>query len=137
MVGALVVECQHRVDNLPTPNPRPIPPPTPTPLPPPTPPPPCCPALPQVRVPMFFMLGAKDRRVPMDDAKQYINALRCGVQLGWHSRQGACGEPSYASQREWSPWGLQPSGGNADFSAQITAPYTTRRLKASPWSLCF
>ncbi|KAL4436940.1 hypothetical protein ABPG75_004079 [Micractinium tetrahymenae] len=30
----------------------------------------------QVRVPMFFMLGAKDRRVPMDDAKQYINALR-------------------------------------------------------------
>jgi hypothetical protein len=30
----------------------------------------------QVTVPLFFMLGAKDRRVPMDDAKQYINAVR-------------------------------------------------------------
>ncbi|KAK9803410.1 hypothetical protein WJX72_008476 [[Myrmecia] bisecta] len=29
-----------------------------------------------VKAPMFFMLGAKDRRVPMIDAKQYINALR-------------------------------------------------------------
>jgi hypothetical protein len=40
----------------------------------------CLPASPslvlQVRVPLFFMLGAKDRRVPMDDAKQYINAVR-------------------------------------------------------------
>ncbi|EFN55568.1 hypothetical protein CHLNCDRAFT_134052 [Chlorella variabilis] len=30
----------------------------------------------RVRAPLFFMLGAKDRRVPLDDAKQYINALR-------------------------------------------------------------
>jgi hypothetical protein len=30
----------------------------------------------QVKAPLFFMLGAKDRRVPLDDAKQYINALR-------------------------------------------------------------
>jgi hypothetical protein len=29
------------------------------------------------------MLGARDRRVPMDDAKQYINALRwVGARLG-------------------------------------------------------
>ena len=28
-------------------------------------------------MPLLFMLGAKDRRVPLDDAKQYINALRC------------------------------------------------------------
>lgn len=30
----------------------------------------------KVKAPLFFMLGAKDRRVPMDDAKQYINTLR-------------------------------------------------------------
>lgn len=33
----------------------------------------------QVKAPLFFMLGAKDRRVPLDDAKQYINALRQAV----------------------------------------------------------
>ncbi|KAL4858184.1 Acylamino-acid-releasing enzyme 1 [Chlorella vulgaris] len=30
----------------------------------------------KVAAPLLFMLGAKDRRVPLDDAKQYINALR-------------------------------------------------------------
>ena len=30
----------------------------------------------QVRAPLLFLLGAKDRRVPLDDAKQYINAVR-------------------------------------------------------------
>ena len=37
--------------------------------------PPLC-VLRQVSAPLFFMLGARDRRVPMDDAKQYINAVR-------------------------------------------------------------
>ena len=37
---------------------------------------PCCFHRMQVKAPLFFMLGAKDRRVPLDDAKQYINALR-------------------------------------------------------------
>ena len=31
---------------------------------------------PQVTAPLLFLLGARDRRVPMDDAKQYINAVR-------------------------------------------------------------
>lgn len=26
--------------------------------------------------PLFFMLGAKDRRVPLQDAQQYLHALR-------------------------------------------------------------
>lgn len=29
-----------------------------------------------VKAPLMFMLGAKDRRVPMQDAKQYLAAIR-------------------------------------------------------------
>lgn len=30
----------------------------------------------EVKAPLMFMLGAKDRRVPMQDAKQYLAALK-------------------------------------------------------------
>ena len=34
------------------------------------------PALPQVQAPMLMLLGAKDRRVPLQDGQQYTAALR-------------------------------------------------------------
>lgn len=48
----------------------------------------------QIRVPLFFMLGARDRRVPMDDAKQFINAVRCaGItqQQAWLQQKAVAG----------------------------------------------
>lgn len=47
---------------------------------------------------MFFMLGAKDRRVPMDDAKQYINALRCGTAWCTGASAVQCGQRSSSRQ---------------------------------------